>query len=94
MEKLLRAHSLLEHFGMKFLPIPEAGARLQEEFARHTTKPAKEPKSAKFPDSFDVAISFAGPERPFAENLPSIWSRQDFRSSTTVSIPKTYGAKT
>jgi hypothetical protein len=68
-EKLLLAHSLLERFGMKFLPIPEAGARLQEEFARHTTKPAKEPKSAKFPDSFDVAISFAGPERPFAEEL-------------------------
>ena len=68
-EKLLRAHSLLERFGMKFLPIPEAGTRLQEEFARHTTKPAKEFKSAKFPDSFDVAISFAGPERPFAEDL-------------------------
>jgi len=68
-EKLLHAHSLLEGFGMRLLPIPEASARLQEEFARHTTKPAKEPKSAKFPDNFDVAISFAGPERPYAKEL-------------------------
>jgi hypothetical protein len=68
-EKLLQAHSMLERFGMKLIPIPDAGARLQEELARHTSKPAKEPKNAKFPDSFDVAISFAGPERPFAKEL-------------------------
>jgi TIR domain-containing protein len=68
-EKLLHAHSLLEGFGMKLLPIPEASVRVQEEFTRHTTKPPKEPKSARFPVSFDVAISFAGPERQYAEEL-------------------------
>ena len=68
-ENLLRAHSLIEGFGMRLIPIPEANARLQEEFARHTAKPAKEGRGAKFPDSFDVAISFAGPERQYAEEL-------------------------
>jgi hypothetical protein len=68
-EKLLQAHSLMEGFGMSLLPIPEASARLKEEFARHTSKPVKDARSNKFPDSFDVAISFAGPERPFAEEL-------------------------
>jgi hypothetical protein len=54
---------------MKLIPISEASARLQEEFTRHTTKPAKESKIAKFPEKFDVAISFAGPERLYAEQL-------------------------
>ena len=54
---------------MRLIPIPEANARLKEEFARHTAKPAKEGRGAKFPESFDVAISFAGPERQYAEEL-------------------------
>jgi hypothetical protein len=57
-EKLLQAHSLLERFGMKLIPIPEAGARLQEELARPTSKPVKDAMNPKFPDRFDVAISF------------------------------------
>ena len=71
-ENLLRAHSLMEGFGMRLLPMPEARARLTEEFARHTTQPSTSTASAKrttSPDAFDVAISFAGPERPHAEQL-------------------------
>jgi len=54
-QQLLCAHSLLEGFGMRLLPIPEAGARLKDEFSRHTTKPVKPLNSAKLPDAFDVA---------------------------------------
>jgi TIR domain len=68
-ENLLRAHSLLEGFGMRLLPIAGANIRLQEEFVRHTAKPAKPAKQPTSPDDFDVAISFAGPERPYAEEL-------------------------
>jgi hypothetical protein len=67
--KLLEAHSLMEAFGMRLLPIPEANTRLQDELLRRTSKPVNEPKGAKLPDRFDVAISFAGPERQYAEEL-------------------------
>jgi len=71
-ENLLRAHSLLEGYGMRLLPFPEASVRLKEEFVRRTTKPTKPAKQQASPDTFDVALSFAGPERPYAAELAQL----------------------
>jgi hypothetical protein len=68
-ENLLTAHALLEPFGMKLLPIPEAGVRLKEELGRHTVQAKAVPKPSSAPDLFDVAVSFAGTERKLAEQL-------------------------
>jgi hypothetical protein len=62
----------MEGYGMRLLPIPEGSARLKEELVRHTAKPTKPAKQQASPDTFDVAISFAGPERPYAAELAQL----------------------
>ena len=69
-EHLLRAHAVMEPFGMKLLPFPDSYARLKKEFGRHTT-PSKTAPKPQTTGHFDVAISFAGTERKFAEELAS-----------------------
>jgi hypothetical protein len=68
-ERLLRAHAIMEPVGMKLLPIPDATTRLRQEFGRHTTPLKPAPKRPATVGHFDVAISFAGTERKFAEEL-------------------------
>lgn len=71
--KLLNAHSLMEPFGLRLLPIPESTARIREDLEKHVstsgTTPARPTANRGFPARFDVAISFAGPERQYAEEL-------------------------
>lgn len=67
---LLTAQSSIEMVGMSFLPSfakPET-RRTQEIVRRITSKAAKGELSPEL-SQFDVAISFAGTERPFAEDL-------------------------
>jgi hypothetical protein len=68
-ERLLEAQRLAEAFGWSILPrpVPAAGT---PEVARVTrsTKPLR--KASDF--GYDVAISYAGPERPLAERLATI----------------------
>jgi hypothetical protein len=63
----------VEPFGLRLLPIPEAPARIREDLQRHVstsgTTPARPAAIRRFPERFDVAISFAGPDRQFAEEL-------------------------
>ena len=68
-ESILRAHALMEPFDTRLLPIPDASARLKEEFGRHTIPPKVAPKQPTTTGRFDVAISFAGTERSIAEQL-------------------------
>ena len=71
--KLLDAHALMEPFGLRLLPIPDSPDRIREDLQRHVstsgTAPARPTAIRPFPERFDVAISFAGPERKFAEEL-------------------------
>jgi hypothetical protein len=70
--KLLRAHSLLEAFGLHLLPIPDAKTRMADELRTHTKSlPAARatPRPGPLPERFDVAVSFAGTERQYAEPL-------------------------
>jgi hypothetical protein len=72
LSNLLKAHALLEPFGLKLLPIPEAPVRMQEDLQKHVSAPRTVRTGATtgpFPQNFDVAISYAGPDRPYAEQL-------------------------
>lgn len=69
---LLTAHSLMERFGMRLLPFEAAAVRLEEDLRQRTLVPAKEKQVSRVATTardFDVAISFAGTERPYAEEL-------------------------
>ncbi len=77
-ESLLRAHALMEPFGMTLLPIPKADARLHDELARRTAQPPAPAKKQTTPDAFDVAISFAGTERANAEQLAELLRKAGF----------------
>lgn len=70
LERLLLTHALVEPFGMGYLrfsapAVTRRGTEIQRRIIRPRTRQA-EPVSVH---SFDVAISFAGPERTYAEDL-------------------------
>jgi hypothetical protein len=79
-ESLLAANAAIEAVGMSFLPFVRPAERMRADIATKVIRPAK-PAAAKsvahaskasasaLPDSFDVAISFAGTEREYAEKL-------------------------
>jgi hypothetical protein len=68
--KLLVANAEIEKAGMKFLPFQSAPIRLEEDFNKHVSKPQIKSKVEKTESNFfDVAISFAGSERKYAEEL-------------------------
>lgn len=70
-EQLLKANRLVERHGMSFLEFPEApAARREIEIERRTLRPqhATSNRTAT-PERFDVAISFAGSERTYADAL-------------------------
>jgi hypothetical protein len=71
LKSLLAAQEIMEKVGMGFLPSFERPEiRRAQEIIRHTDVP-KSPKviTQKESPNFDVAISFAGTERKFAEDL-------------------------
>jgi hypothetical protein len=76
-EALLAANAAVERVGLTFLPIANPKERLRADIVRQigfATKATPTPKAtrtfdAALPSSFDVAISFAGSEREFAEKL-------------------------
>lgn len=79
-KSLLTAQSIVEKFGMSFLPFVEPVARQSQEIENHT-----EPRTAgssikmgKAVGLFDVAISFAGTERTHAEELAKKVRAQGF----------------
>jgi hypothetical protein len=73
-EKLLAANASIERVGLKFLPFPTPASRLATDIERHTVRPtrATAKRSPQTPTEFDVAISFAGSERQYAQELATI----------------------
>jgi hypothetical protein len=70
-EQLLAANASIEQVGLQFLPFPQPAARIATDIERYTVRPARSAAkvSQSAPTSFDVAISFAGSERKYAEEL-------------------------
>jgi hypothetical protein len=78
-ENLLEANAAAESVGMTFLPLERPAIRMSADIASNVIKPAKPavpsrprgnlPPTSSLPDGFDVAISFAGTERPLVERL-------------------------
>lgn len=85
-ESLLAANAAVESVGMMFLPFTKPAERMRAEIERKVSRPAKVPSvispratasrpvvaTPAIPDSFDVAISFAGSERGHALKLAEI----------------------
>jgi hypothetical protein len=82
-ESLLAANAAIETVGMTFLPITKPAERMRADIATKVVRPAtavvqprfassNERAGAPIPDSFDVAISFAGTERESALKLAEI----------------------
>ena len=75
-ESLLAAHAAVETVGITFLPFQKAAVRMHIDIASNVLRAAN-PKAAvsappALPDTFDVAVSFAGTERAEAEKLAGI----------------------
>jgi hypothetical protein len=80
-ESLLAASAAVEEVGMSFLPFVRPAERIRADIATKVIRPAK-PVTAKLaasasastslPDNFDVAISFAGTKREYAQQLAKI----------------------
>jgi hypothetical protein len=78
-ESLLAANASVEAVGMSFLRLKRPAERMQADIATKVIRPARaaayrtsasaKTSSAAIPDSFDVAISFAGTEREHAQQL-------------------------
>jgi hypothetical protein len=73
LEKLLFANTEIEKTGLTFLPFDKPATRLEEDIQKRVQKPAKSGQKSNTPKfEFDVAISFAGAERKYAEELAKI----------------------
>jgi hypothetical protein len=81
-QKLLSANAEIEQVGFPFLIKGNPIDRLGIDIEHKTTRPPEQPKVASnatpktattaAPESFDVAISFAGTERPYAKQLAEL----------------------
>ena len=81
-ENLLTANSTMEAVDMSFLPIPRPAERNTVDIAKQIVRPVLSPRAsakkttitfdAAMPSNFDVAISFAGTERGYAERLANL----------------------
>jgi hypothetical protein len=69
-QKILESNSKMEKYGFQFLPIHSPASRLKTDLYRKTVVLNK--MSHKSAEQFDIAISFAGPERLIAEKLAKI----------------------
>jgi hypothetical protein len=79
-ESLLAANAAVETVGMGFLPFVRPAERMRADIETKVVRPvrpaaaksavrASKPPASRIPDTFDVAISFAGTEREYAEKL-------------------------
>jgi hypothetical protein len=76
-ESLLAANAAVENVGMPFLPFVRLAERMRADIATKVIRPVKpaapkpagKPATPPIPDSFDVAISFAGTDRDHAQKL-------------------------
>jgi hypothetical protein len=68
-QKLLNANAELEKAGMKFLPFQSAPIRLEDDIRKHISRPKISSQKANNLGYFDVAVSFAGSDRKYAEEL-------------------------
>jgi hypothetical protein len=62
-------------YGLKLLPISDVGTRTTEDLRKHIDHTRGTDRRAQvggLPDLFDVAISFAGTERQYAEALAQV----------------------
>lgn len=76
-ENLLAANAAVEAVGLNFLPFERAAARMRADIVSNTfpaknLKASASPEPSTLPETFDVAISFAGTERAEAEKLAGI----------------------
>jgi TIR domain len=83
LELLLEAHAGIERHGLSFLPVVNRPAPA-ESLEAHTFGISTQPStpnmlSSALPDTFDVAISYAGPEKPHAEKLASLLRCSGFK---------------
>lgn len=71
--KLLTAHSEVEKFGFGFLFFPSVQQRMDTDIEKRITRPISgDAKKNLAPPYFDVAIPFAGTERPQAVELANL----------------------
>lgn len=70
-QMLLEANANVEKAGLVFLPFEKSEARLSVDITKRVSSP-RDKKTAGNNDGFDVAISFAGTERQYAEELAQI----------------------
>lgn len=66
-EKLLSAQKIVEEFGMGFLPIESPNDRVKNNMQKSIDKSDTKKQNSGF--DFDIALSFAGSERDFAEQI-------------------------
>ncbi len=72
LEKLLDANAIIERSGFRFLPIPDPQERNRSDIERQLIRPNPAITRGQEPQQFDIAISFAGTERGYAEKLAMI----------------------
>jgi hypothetical protein len=76
-ENLLEANAVIETTGMRLLPLAQPADRMRADIATSVRKPDSSRRStrtasAALPETFDVAISFAGTERNQAHELADL----------------------
>ena len=76
-QKLLTANADIEKAGLTFLPFPKPTARLNADIEKRTVRPKSRSAQSDL-SHFDVAISFAGTERQFAEKLAILLKEAGF----------------
>lgn len=76
-QKLLSANAEIEKSGLTFLPFQKPSERLNIDIEKRVTRPKSSAKPADV-TKFDVAISFAGTEREYAEKLATTLKESGF----------------
>jgi hypothetical protein len=77
-QKLLKANSDIEKTGLRFLPFDKPENRLDIDIGNHIVQPPDSRKKKEKDLNFDVAISFAGTERMYAEQLAGLLNQAGF----------------
>jgi hypothetical protein len=76
-QKLLTANAEIEKSGLAFLPFQKPEVRLNADIEKRVTRPTSASNAGRT-STFDVAVSFAGSERKYAEELATILKNGGF----------------